>query len=338
MADMSRTDRTDRPDSTGRSDRADRPTRTDRAQLILVGGVVVAFALVALVLLLNTALFAENVATRGLGPGPDRAADHAAFADRATERVLRQEERVEYVSWADAEANATDGLRRIGAAVRTREFSEHGAVATMEPDAVRPGAALVQNDTGGFRSAGGTANWTLADSTGGIRNYTMTVDADGTSSPANATDAFTVRIEGGSEVWEAYVYASGSGTVIVNVTGETCESDSSVATVDWTRGTLDGCTFPFATDGSGRALSGPYDVAYLNGDEAEGTYHLVVRNRTTDDVETQHFGDPGTATLPRSYHTVYAVRLAVGYEGSSVDYDTHVRAAPGEPENTSPAS
>lgn len=311
-----------------------RTDRTDRAQLILVGGVVVAFALVALVLLLNTALYAENVATRGLGPGPDRAAEHASLADRAGERVLRHEERIEYVAWTDAEENATRNLGRVDDAVRTQQLQRHGALASIDVTDVQRGAALVQNDSGEFRSDGGDANWTLATQTGGIRNYTMTVDADNTSSPANVTDAFTVRIENDTDAWEARVYASGS-KVVVNVSGETCESDTSVATINWTRGSLAGCSFPFATDGSGAALDGPYTLRYVNGDEAAGTYHLVVRN-SSDAVETGNFGDPGTATNPRRYPAVYGVSLAVDYDGATVDYDVHVRAAPGESENTSP--
>jgi len=320
-----------------------RPTEltggADRAQLILVGGVVVALALVALVLLLNTALFAENIATRGLGPGPDRASAHAAFTDRATERVLRGEERIEYESWADAEENATRDVRRVEEAVRARQLQEHGALGTIETTDVNRGAVLVQNDSGReFVSEGNDANWTLATNTGGIRNYTMTVDASETlSSPTNVSDAFTVRIENGTDVWEAYVYVNSSNWVVVNVSGETCESDASTATINWTDGTLAGCTFPFATDGSGAGLDGSYTLSYRNGDEAAGTYHLVVRN-SSGAVETGNFDDPGTTASPRYYHAVYSLHLAVAYEGSTTDYDTHVRAAPGESDNTDPSS
>lgn len=310
----------------------------DRAQLILVGGLVVAFALVALILLLNAALFAENVATRGLGPGPDRAGDHAAFADRAGDRVLRHEERIEYETWETARDNVTNNVERIDAAVRSRQFQQHSALASVTVDELRRGAALIQNDTQEFTSTDGERNWTLVESTGGVRNYTMAVNASGTDA-ASPSDAFTIRIENDTNaVWEAAVYDSGSNTIIVNVDGNTCESTGPVATINWTEGTLGDCSLAFATD-SGTALQAPYNLTYLNGDRAVGTYHLVVRNNSTnDDIETGNFGDANTTTNPRQYAAVYSAVLQISYEESTTDYDTRLRAAPGEPEQTRPTS
>lgn len=318
-------------------------TGDDRGQLILVGGIVVAFGLVALVLLLNTALFAENIGTRGLGPGPDRASDHAAFADRAADRILRHEERVEYVKWQFARENTTSNVFRVAGVLRARQFQQHGSFTIIEPIRLRQGAVLVQTDRTRNFTAGGLNvsedDWQLATTTG-IRNFSMTVDAANTlnkTSPGN----FTVKITGNAgtgRTWSAEVYSQG-GVVEVHTGDTTCTSATQVATINWTSGSLGGCEFPFAVDAAGDELVSPYSIQFVNGSSASGSYHLVVsREVLADIVRVDSFGDPNTAENPRLYHGVYSVRLQVRYEESTIDYETHVRSAPNEPEQTSPAT
>lgn len=315
----------------------------DRAQLILVGGIVVAFGLVALVLLLNTALFAENVATRGLGPAPDRAGDYAAVGERASDRILRHEEHIEYEKWSNARLNTTRNIFRVEQVMEARQFQEHGAFATVEAIQLRQGAALVQTNQSRNFTAGDLNlfkdNWTLASSTNGIRNFTMTVDAANTSN-MSAPSNFTVVIRGNAgsgDEWTAEVYENESANAVeVHTNGVTCASTSPIATINWTAGTLDDCSFPFAVDQSGNELAPPYELRFRNGSNASGTYHLVVSNDTIDDIIGDNFGDANTSQNPRLYHAVYSTCLGLRYEEASIDYETHVRAAPGEPAQTMP--
>lgn len=307
-----------------------------RGQLILVGGIVVAIALVALVLLLNTVLFAENVASQGVDPGVDRAADYTTMAERAGARIVRIESGVEHESWEAARTSVEDDVGHVSDQSARRSLERHGATASIEVDDPSRGAVLVQNETGPFESTAGDGNWTLVSSTAGVRNFTTTVDASGTSTLADDGEPFTLRVETDADTWEAQVYDSGSNTVVVGVDGETCESNRSVATVNWTRGTLAGCRFPFATDGSGARLEGPYTIAYENGTRATGTYRLVVRDESSDDVESGNFAAAGSGDSPRRYPAVYDLVLAVAYGEAGADYETRVRVAPGEPEGMAP--
>ena len=52
--------------------------RRDRAQLMLVTALALAVVLVVLVLLVNTAIYTENLATRGVDVGADDALEHRA--------------------------------------------------------------------------------------------------------------------------------------------------------------------------------------------------------------------------------------------------------------------
>lgn len=316
---------------------------TDRAQLVLVGGVVVAFALVALVLLLNTALFTENVATRGLGPGPDDAEGHVTFVEQSTNRIIRHEECIEpqncteYESWLDARKNATRNVLTVDTTVRAQQLQQHGAIAAVNLTSVNRGAVLIQNGSGAFVSESGDRNWTLAN-TSGIRNFSMTVDAGPTGNKSNPRK-FTVIITGdagdGSQ-WTAFVYENNSN-VEVHANGKACRSTESVATINWTAGDLAGCSVPFAVDGSGNSLKPPYVLRFRNGTNATGTYHVAVRNETGG-VRTGNFGAPGSGMNPRQSPAVYSINLTAIYEGSTIEYDTDVRVAPGESNRTRPFS
>lgn len=310
-----------------------------RGQLILVGGVVVAFGLLALVLLLNTALFAQNIATRGIGPGPDRAADHRALADDAADRVLRHEERIEYGTWAAAADNTTRTIGRVDATVRARHLQQYGAIARIGVSSLRRGAVLVQTESRNFTAGGVNVDaddWDLVRSTDGIRNFSMTVEANGTTSRSSRGN-FTVEVEDADgDTWTAEVYTVG-GAVEVRTGTTTCTSDAAVATINWTAGDFAGCSFPFAVDGAGTALDGPYDVRFRNGSNATGTYHVVVSDTDGDRVVESNLFAILSGDSPRRYVAVYAAVVDVRYEGATTAYETHLRAAPGEPEETSPA-
>lgn len=316
----------------------------DRAQLILVGGVVVAFALIALVLLLNTALFTENIATRGLGPGPDDAEAHATFVVQSTDRIIRHEECIEqvecteYESWSNARENATRNVDAVDAAVRVQQFQQHGATAAVNLTRVRRGAVLVQNESDPFNNESGEPSWTLAE-TNGIRNFSMTVNADPTGTKSDSGN-FTIVImgdNGSGDQWTAFVYENNNDEVEVYANGKTCRSTESTATINWTAGNLAGCSIPYAVDASGSQLKPPYILRFRNGTNATGTYHLAVQNKTGG-VRTGNFGTPDSDENPRQSPAVYSINLTAIYEDSTVEYDTHVRVAPGESTRTRPFS
>jgi len=72
-----------RPPRVGNAD-PDTATDEDRAQLILITGLTLAVILVAVVLILNTVIYTENLATRGVDAGGGEAID---FRDGAVEDV-----------------------------------------------------------------------------------------------------------------------------------------------------------------------------------------------------------------------------------------------------------
>lgn len=314
--------------------------RGERGQLILVGGVVVAFALVALVLLLNTVLFTENIATRGVDPGVERAGDHATVARQAGRGVVGTLENVEYETWSAADQSVRANISNVSDQAQRIHLERYGAYVSINVTHTRRGSVLVQDDISrNFTNHTGAENWMLTN-TSGIRNFTMTVNRSRTADvPQNQSFNMTV-LGGNGTTWTAYVNASDSSSnVRVSVPSRTspCTSSAANATINWTDGTFENdCSFTFA-DG----LDPPYEVHFNNSDNATGTYHLVVSNETdTDpgllDLLLSHFSGPGSGDSPRRYPAVYSLVLEVVYEDSATDYDTRIRIAPKESPQTRP--
>lgn len=307
----------------------------DRGQLVLVGGIVVALALVALVLLLNTVLFAENVATRGIDPGIDRADDHAAFAEDAAGAVLAGEHApaARHQTWDEVRTAVVGDVARVSGASRNRSLRRFGGYSNLSvASGPTRGTVLVQNESRRFNDTSNDTAFTLAD-TGGVRGFRMTVNATHTIS--SSSGAFTVWVNGsGGGTWNASVYEDSNTVTVETSTGTTCTGRASNATINWTAGTLADCSFAFA-DG---VSDGPYNVSFRNGDQAYGTYRLVVRNESTDDVSTENFHDPASTGSPRRYPGVYSLVVRATYEEGATNYSTAVRVAPDEPMRTSPES
>lgn len=65
--------------------------RRDRGQLILITGLVIAVLLVAMVLILNSAIYTENVATRGVDKGGNDAIDFRNTVVEGAEEIIEKE-------------------------------------------------------------------------------------------------------------------------------------------------------------------------------------------------------------------------------------------------------
>lgn len=322
----------------------DRGEGTDRGQLILVGGIVVALTLVALVVLLNMTLFAGNLATRGIDPGVDRSHDHAAFTEHAGQKILSAENAPEanHDTWMAVHENVMQDVESVGTITENHTLRRFGGHSSVSVGFIRRGAVLIQNDSRPFTSAGNESDqdWRLT-TTKGIRDYSMTVNETGTENPKSLDNAFTLRIEGdggNGASWYARVNSTSDNKVRLQTsTDEMCES-TAPATINWTEGTFHGCSFEFATN-AGTELSPPLKVTYENGENASGTYRLIVSNQTSaESINKNKFNDPLSASpeSPWWYPAVYSLVLETTYREGDTHYATHVRVAPDESSHTSP--
>ncbi|WP_424016032.1 DUF7261 family protein [Halorubrum xinjiangense] len=309
----------------------------DRAQIILITGLTLAVLFVAVVLLLNTVIYTENLATRGADAG---GAEAIEFRDGVTEdlaEILHREHR-----------NASDGnvftdfnesaktYARTVADLRARD----GVIADVRVrgDTVKDGYFIAQNETeSGFRNMtapdSNAVDWTVAGNATLTRNYRLTVDS--TSLSESTSGAFTVVADGTTggtnETWSATLSNSTGGNLTVtveNATGTTAETfaprPDGNHTVDFTAGTVNGEPFDALVWAEAvQTESEPYSIRYENGDAAEGTYHLVVDDRDGG-------ADPDRSSRPYVTEAVYSVKVEIGHRTPELTYGDVIRLAPGE--------
>ncbi|WP_235681715.1 DUF7261 family protein [Halorubrum salinarum] len=307
----------------------------DRGQIILITGLTLAVLFVAVVLLLNTVIYTENLATRGVDAG---GAEAVEFRDGSVEDLAG----ILYREHRNGSANATApflaSAERYGRTVgglRARD----GVVADVRVNAstVDSGHFIAQNETdAGFRNMtapdGTTADWTVAGGVNRTRNYRLTVDSTSVATSAGA--AFTVVADGAGGNWSVSLSNDAADAIDVTVRNETdtvsetfLHDSGENVTIDLTAGTVDGQRFPALVWAEGvQNGSEPYDsydVRYENGTEARGTYHLVVDERDGTSPLTD-------SSRPYVVEGIYSVEVEVLHRTPGLTYGDTVRLAPGE--------
>lgn len=309
---------------------ADAAATDDRAQLILITGLTLAVLLVAVVLVLNTVIYTENLATRGVDAGGAEAMDFrdGAVADVA-EIMSREHGSASGDSAVDDFGASTESYGRTVAELRARD----GVIADVDASVEESGYFLTQNASVAagrdMTADNGAADWTVADNATRTRNFRLTVTPEDLSDPMSG--AFTVVADGtvpdgSNETWTVTLSDDG-GDLRVTVDNGTVASETFPPgpdgnhTVDLTAGTFNGESFDSYYWAEGvQDESVPYRLRYEDGDAAVGTYRLVVDDRDTTS---------GPAP-PRVAEAVYSAEVEVYHRTPELEYGDVVRVAPGE--------
>jgi hypothetical protein len=337
-----------------------------RGQLFLVGALALAVVFVALALVLNTSIYAENLATRESEiAGANDALQHREDVARNAGEVIRHVNRnASQVSFGTREgyydANLTEWGRRSAAFQATQ-----GSLSSVAPEPARRGVLLADDDpAAAFTDRTGAETWVAATDVK-LRDLQFTVEKSSLAECEDSEvesllglvggcDAFYLSVDGpggeyriafyrdedlASENVEVKVHDVGAGTFA------TCTADGSTVAVDVTGAYLDGdrcraldavdtgntatVEFHNALDGGGGANAlGTYRMVF---DRLESVYRAQVdrANFGSRCAADTTFADP-TAGTPYTIDAVYAANATVRYRSSGLTYSTEVRAAPGE--------
>lgn len=272
----------------------------DRGQLLLVGGIVLAIFFVALALLVNTAIYTDNVATRG-GDSASEALDYQDGAETAIGGLLDAENgNPANDNISEIKTNVSMGTGEIATALEQQHL-RRGASATLEASDV------YGNTTSGLliREDGEFSDWTVNASA--VRNFVVEFDT--------ADDGFTIQLK------DTKLNITNDGDIVVSQGGEElCRADDSdTVTFDVTARILDGdpCRFEWPE------LDSDSQIRFDDGHEAGGSYELTVEtDETTSDV--------GDSISEEAIYAIDGLRLR--YHSTDVSYETSVRIAPGEPD------
>lgn len=312
----------------------------ERAQLLLVTALALAVLFVSLALLLNTAIYTENLATRD-AVGSARGA--ASFQSATRESVASL---VTYANYHENSSTPTlwrelsDSIANYSEAQTTHRMAR-GRLANVSLRATHNGTRIGQDGVRRFTDTEGNHTWTVADDVSRSRAVRLRVRVNGTSPATNGTVApadlessgvFRVNVTEGTDDYRVFVYRdAGDLAVTVNRTGDvsTCRYAPAAAdenvTVDLSLGTVAGR--PCKRLGFLPGLAGgSYRVDFRHGENATGSYGLVI-NESSPEADRSYTGGTGP---PYTTDAIYDAVVGVTYDSRDVHYAARFRVAPGE--------
>lgn len=345
------------------------PTTTGRgrAQMLLVAAFGVAVMLVALALILNTAIYTENIATRG--------SDISGGKDALRFRAVTHEGIDGSIKYVNLHNNTSDGnyeplVKPTKYAVWNlsnlsgRQQATDSIVANLsvKPHSPSEGTHVFQRTDLNFSNESSDASWTVARGTHGVRGFSVNVSEPnvdnstsvGAVSPSD--EFFYVNVTDGTEVYNIFIYDDGdNGNGIVlqvddgsgSTLGTCIQSYDSMGTesraiVDFSNATVQGNTCP-ALKEYWSLLDGPFtmhfnntcgvtgtvDACLTDDPNIEGQFSFIVNQSIND---TWVHAGTGTSAVadPNATTAIYSVTVRMTYESKRLYYATDIRSAPGE--------
>ncbi|PSP47255.1 hypothetical protein BRC75_10255 [Halobacteriales archaeon QH_7_69_31] len=296
----------------------------DRGQLLVIIALVLGIVFVALAIVVNAAIFTENLATRETVDS-ERTAAFTGDVERAIEVHYKQTNSNGFHTASDARETFDDTFRTWTdqrSNVSATEGGYYGASWTTHV-----GWRLDQSTDASFAPADkrDETEWTLATDVENIAAFELDVTKDDLHDSADG--AFNVFVTDSDVTWELFVYRSDGNVVVTNdpATSDECIDGSSRVEIDVRAGKLNGndcdeLDLPASLDGT-------LEVKFRNvqaADETErvyGTYTVVVNGSdavaTDGDGEPTKFNRSGEAP-PTAAAVVYAVNYTTTYERADV--------------------
>ncbi|WP_136717834.1 hypothetical protein [Halorientalis salina] len=299
--------------------------RRNRAQLLLVGSLLIAAIIIGLVVVINTVLVTENVAT---GEALDRARDTAQFDLQARENVRSLVLRLNHDNRTVTAPQLTNNVER--------NFSNYSnllaeAHSLREPiwvdisydnDSSSWGQRIVQDQDGPYTSPSGDDNWEPVSEHRDIGRFVVNLNVSETS-----TEKFHLSFtnESGESI-NVSLWAESAGSnsdILINSPAQSgaakCDPANGRVLLDMLSGTAftGDCEFEAPrTVGLGE----PYNLTVTNGSHAYGKFGLVVNESASPDTRT--YSD--CESSPQDICTapiIWSANATVQYESSSIVYE-----------------
>lgn len=322
-----------------------------RAQLVLVGALVLGIAFVGVALLVNTVVFTENLATRQDGTSEREAVQYRDTSTDAVAGFIVQVNGANHTSRDALRSNLSDAVATWSRTAAAGGIARGALAETTLVDTTN-GTLIHQTNASRNLTAGGTrtgdGNWTLVDAER-TRRFRLTVSdgdlyqssADGTLSSSQldsvSDEAFHVAlIDADGSTSRVYLFEDDGGTVRVFVENSSgydgandagCQTNEALVTVDLVAGTVDGqeCRALGVYDPE-TAHTVEYRNATLGGtDRAAGTYELLAEASSVPS-DTYHDADSGDSPFARP--VIYAATVRVEYQADALHYRSRVEVVP----------
>lgn len=293
-----------------------------RGQLILIGGLSLAVVLVVLALILNSAIFTENLATRGSGLSEERNAGgirtNVEYSVRETIQTANQQASTysgQDTFVDDQVVSISDGLERYAARDGRSISVEYSSGSYVEGTRVS-------------RSSGTFQTYTVSN-VDGVRSFNLQIERSSLASLSLSatppTGALQIRFTDGTTTRDVYIFEENGDTFVSVYDGGGTRlgycrgTGSGQAEVDITAATVDGdhCE---ALDFF-YSLPTTFDIAFTPVSET-GSYEYVVA-KPESSVTTPVSDDPA----------LYSATVSIRYDSPDVAYETDITVAPGDPDD-----
>jgi len=303
----------------------------DRGQIILIAGFTLAVTFLALALIANTAIFTENLATRGDTTG---SSDALLFRHEVEESA---EDTISYLNEnnvSDLPEKAETNIEENLSVQTSVKSARQGRVVDVGVD---PSSAVVEarlsqeNNSRAYTNATGEANWTLARNASQIRNAEFNVSTDDLENVTkeNRSRAFNFLVENESSngFWNMTVYEPKSASEDMNVTVEdegglitTCSESSAngYIVINVTDATVDG----LSCSGLNTGFPGQNTTSFQNGDKIAGNYSINLSQ--AEDVRESDYNESAN---PVAEVEIESLTVSFTYETDSLRYETEFEVA-----------
>ncbi|PSQ27080.1 hypothetical protein BRD03_08250 [Halobacteriales archaeon QS_9_68_17] len=298
-------------------------TDDDRAQLVLVGSVAIAFIVISLVVVFNTVLFTNNLAASGSVEEVEDASTFQQQVERETPELVRHVENGtgsndELVGNVDE--NVTGAYSELLAESYADTSPKYADVRFNRSSTVN-GTRVVQEDGGEFRNDTNATSWSPITSSDprNISHFEANVSTSGLTDVGSLNYTIVLRGQGAEDPVEIQIASDGSTLLLNQAQGSDvniCSMSGDYVRVNVTNGSLpNGCTF-----NSTNVLTGPYSMEFQNADRVSGNYSFVVNGTGYDsrpDYNVRNGDDP--------YANVIILKAGVDltFESRTVTYESN---------------
>lgn len=325
--------------------------RKNRAQIMIITAFVIALTFLLLATLLNIVIYAENQAARGLTVADQSAFESHTQVNNSVELLLQKENYNNYSrTYTQREAALRNGTSHIFNVHKVEETKEQ-ILYNASIENIQRGTRIVQDTDREFTSAGGAQTWTVISSTDRTRNMTQTVERESLQETPNTTvwsvasymsanPMFETRIDTSSGTWQIYIVDDASTDNVYIRTEDPsgafyddCSVSTTRATINYSTQTVNGNDCPaldFVTE-----LNPTYGIEYVNGQYAEGQYHIHTSAELGSGVPSLPYNSAASGTSPYAVQSIYSVEYEQVYLSSNIQYETTVYVAPYQLENKS---
>jgi len=327
-------------------------SRRDRAQMLLIVSLLIASVFVGLALVVNSAIYAENLATRETSGDTTESLEHVQLVERDLQELIDKSNAAVTGDDYDAVNNSYGSDLGLWSNSQERRYGATGRHVNYEQEYVTEGTRIQQtnmsrNFTAGNESAG-KEEWSPVNGTTETGEFEMTIqrlsllDATTATIDEMVSKAFHVVIEKKSsgDTWRIYLYRGvlpDTGYVLVETpsenfsalslnfssyTGNSCASQSENITMDLVNASFGGehCSeLEFYTD---EMTGNSHNISYRN-TKTSGLGGIVEKedrvtgtyNITVDTrADRTPYYDPDSGDNPSAKAVIYESAVTIEFE------------------------